>query len=181
MVIKIIECIEKDDPSEETLRLTKRWKEITKPGDYRFTQGQWKKYNPSRALRAEQKRIEVELWQKRNKLLWKHMDNNSREAEEELERKRKFHRVIEKIRAKPKRDETGTSSSTQQPQEQDEIKTMSSDSDQTIAEPAINFKRYLGQPVYDIFKWERLVECNITKNGTLKKPFVKSNKISQPI
>ena len=71
------------------------------------------------------------------------MENNSRETEEELERK-KFHRVIEKIRAKPKRDETGTSSSTQQPQEQDEIETMSSDSDQTIAVPAINFKRYLG-------------------------------------
>ena len=47
------------------------------------------KYNPSRALRAEQKRIEVELWKKRrNKLLWKRMENNSRETEEELERKR---------------------------------------------------------------------------------------------
>ena len=39
---KTIECIEKDHPSEETLRLTTRWKEITKPGDYRFTQGQLK-------------------------------------------------------------------------------------------------------------------------------------------
>ena len=46
--LKTIESIEMDDPSEETLRLTTRWKEITKPGDYRFTQGQWKKYNPSR-------------------------------------------------------------------------------------------------------------------------------------
>ena len=72
------------------------------------------------------------------------MENNSRETEEELERKREFHRVIEKIRAKPKRDDTGTSSNTQQSQEQDEIETMSSDSDQTIAVPAINFKRYLG-------------------------------------
>ena len=115
MDIKTIESIEKDDPSEETLRLTTRWKEMTKPGDYRFTQGQWKKYNPSRAQRAEQKRIEIELWQKRNRLLWKRMENNSRETEEELERKREFHRVIEKIRAKPKRDDTGTSSNTQQP------------------------------------------------------------------
>ena len=57
------------------------------------------------------------------------MENNSRETEEELERKRKFHRVIKKIRAKPKRDDTGTSSNAQQPQEQDEIVTMSSDSD----------------------------------------------------
>ena len=87
MDIKTIESIEKDDPSEETLRLTTRWKEIAKPGDYRFTQGEWKQYNPSRALRAEQKRIEVELWQKRNRLLWKRMENNSRETEEELEKK----------------------------------------------------------------------------------------------
>ena len=42
MDIETIECIEKDDPSEKTMRLTTRWKEITKPGDYRFTQGQWK-------------------------------------------------------------------------------------------------------------------------------------------
>ena len=56
------------------------------------------------------------------------MENNSRETEE-LERKREFHRVIEKIRAKSKMDKTGTSSSTQQPQEQDEMETMSSDSD----------------------------------------------------
>ena len=33
MDIKTIESIEKDDPSEETLRLTTRWKEITKPGE----------------------------------------------------------------------------------------------------------------------------------------------------
>ena len=39
-------------------------------------------------------------------------------------------------------DDTGTSSNAQQPQEQEEIETMSSD--QTIAVPAINFKRYLG-------------------------------------
>ena len=143
MDIKTIECIEIDDPSEETLRLTTRWKEITKPGDYRFTQGQWKKYNPSRALRAEQKQIEVEqLWQKRNKFLWKRMENSGRETEEELERKREFHRVI-KSEAKKGRNRD-KQQSTQQPQEQDEIGTMSSDSGQTTAVPAINFKRYLG-------------------------------------
>ena len=58
--------------------------------------GTMEKYNPSRALREEQKRIEVELWQKRNRLLWKRMENNSRKTEEELERKREFHRVIKK-------------------------------------------------------------------------------------
>ena len=46
MDIKIFESFEKDDPSEDTLRLTTRWKEIVKPGDYQFTQGQWKMYAP---------------------------------------------------------------------------------------------------------------------------------------
>ena len=69
MDIKTIESIEKDDPSEDTLRLTSRWREITKRGDYRFTQGQWRKYAPPRTLRAELKRIEVDLWQRRNKLI----------------------------------------------------------------------------------------------------------------
>ena len=62
MDIKTIESIRKDDQSEDTLRLTNRWREITRPGDYRFTQGQWRK-NAPRTLRAELKRIEVDLWQ----------------------------------------------------------------------------------------------------------------------
>ena len=82
------------------------------------------------------------------------MENNSKESPEEIALKKEFHCVIEKIRNLPKRDETGPSSSnTQQPQiededvtthQRDETETMSSDSDQTIAVPAINFKRYLG-------------------------------------
>ena len=40
---KTVETIKKEDPSNETLKLTTRWKEIAKPGDYRYTQGQWKK------------------------------------------------------------------------------------------------------------------------------------------
>ena len=39
MEIKAIESIEKDDQSKETLRLTSRWREITRPTDYRYTQG----------------------------------------------------------------------------------------------------------------------------------------------
>ena len=141
---KTIECVEKDDPTEETLRIKTRWKEITKPGDYRFTQGQWKKYNPSRALRAEQKRIEVDLWQKRNKLLWKRMENNSRETGKRTREKKRIPESHRKNQSEDKKGRNRTSSSTQQPQEQDEIETMSSDSDQTIDVPAINFKRYLG-------------------------------------
>ena len=55
MDIKAVERTEREDPSEETLALTKRWREITQPGDHRFTQGQWKRYNPPRKLKAEQK------------------------------------------------------------------------------------------------------------------------------
>ena len=43
MDLKIVEAIEKVDSSEETLKLTTRWKKITKLGDYRYTQGQWKR------------------------------------------------------------------------------------------------------------------------------------------
>ena len=59
LYLKIVEAIEKEDTSEETLKLTTRWKEITKPGDYRYTQGQWKRYNPPRTLKAEQEKIKI--------------------------------------------------------------------------------------------------------------------------
>ena len=157
MDIKTIESIEKDDPSEDTLRLTRRWRENTKPGDYRFTQRQWRKYAPPRTLRAELKRIEVDLWQRRNRLIWQKMEKNIKQAPEEVARKKKFHRGNEKIRNLPKRDEACSSSSNTQQQQQpqyeeeninvdqrDETETMSSDSDQTKAVPAINFERYLG-------------------------------------
>ena len=55
MDIKTVENIEREDPSERTQALMKRWREITKPGDYRYRQGQWKRYNPPRTLKAEQK------------------------------------------------------------------------------------------------------------------------------
>ena len=82
------------------------------------------------------------------------MEKNSREKPEQIARKKEFHRVIDKIRNLPKRDEAGPSSSNTQQlplededittHQRDEIETMSSDSEQTIAVPAINFKRYLG-------------------------------------
>ena len=70
----------------------------------------------------------------------------------EADRKREFPRVTEKFRNMPKRDEAGTSSNNYQQspeidqvlemQQRDEIETMSSESDQTIAVPALNFKTY---------------------------------------
>ena len=68
MAAELVESIEKDDPSEDTLQLATSLKKITKPGDYRFTEGQWRIYTPPKTLRAEQKRIEVELI--RNEYIW---------------------------------------------------------------------------------------------------------------
>ena len=151
---KIIETIKKEDPSIETLQLTKRWREISKPGDYRFFQGQWRKYNPPRTERSELKRIEMELWQRRNRILWQRMERSNQETQEETERKREFHRVIDKIRnLQKKRDEAGPSTSkntgsveeeTMPELQSEETEIVSSDSDKTIAVPAILFKRYLG-------------------------------------
>ena len=77
--------------------MTARWNAITKPGDFRFAQGQWKRYNPTRTLKAEQKNIEVELCQRRNKLLWKRMEGTvSEKSKEEIGRKKKLYRVISK-------------------------------------------------------------------------------------
>ena len=75
------------------------------------------------------------------------MENNSKEIQEEAERKNEFRRVIERIRNMPKRDEAGTSSSDNRQlsgrsreleTERDQIETMSSDSDQT------KLQRYFG-------------------------------------
>ena len=43
MDIRRIEQSEREDPSEETLVLTNRWKELVKPGEFRTFEGVWKK------------------------------------------------------------------------------------------------------------------------------------------
>ena len=53
MDVRRIEQIEKEDLLEETLNLTKRWKELVKPAEHRTSNGAWKKYNPRRHHRAE--------------------------------------------------------------------------------------------------------------------------------
>ena len=74
----------------------------------------------------------------------------NKETQEEIERKREFHRVIDKIRNLQKPNETGQGTSRQQTGETqpdqeipkfEDAKTMSSGSENTIAVPAINFKR----------------------------------------
>ena len=51
-----------------------------------MTNGEWKKYNPPRVHRIELKRIEMELHQKINKLIWKRMEQQSQESPEEKSR-----------------------------------------------------------------------------------------------
>ena len=80
------------------------------------------------------------------------MERSNQETHEETERKREFHRVIDKIRnLQKKRAGPSTSKNTGSAEEEtmpelqsEETEIMSSDSDQTNAVPAINFKRYLG-------------------------------------
>ena len=101
---------------------------------------------------------------------------SSKETPEEIAQKNEFHRVIEKIRILPKRDEAGPrNSKTQQPQiededitthERDETLTMSSDSDQTIAVPAINFKRYLGATNVRYIQMGTASKVHSKTNGT---------------
>ena len=83
MDIRRREQIEKQDHSKGTL--TKRWKELVKPGEYRTSNGVWKKYNPPRHHRAEIKRIEMTLNQRRNRMLCDRMEEQDRETEEETE------------------------------------------------------------------------------------------------
>ena len=96
MDLKTVEIIEREDPSEETLTLTTRRRELMKPGGYQYIQGQWKRYNPPRTLKAEQKKIEVEP--RRNKRLLQRMKGTNKESQDEIERKRDYHRVINNIR-----------------------------------------------------------------------------------
>ena len=75
------------------------------------------------------------------------------ETQEEIERKREFHRVIDKTRNLQKPNELGQRTSRQQAEtiqpdleipEFEDAETMSSGSENTIAVPATKFKRYLG-------------------------------------
>ena len=103
MDIRRIEQIEKKDHSKEILNLTKRWRELVKPGEYRTSNGVWEKYNPPRHHRAEIKRIEMTLNQRRNRMLWDRMGEQDGEAEEETERRNELYRVFEKIRILPQK------------------------------------------------------------------------------
>ena len=56
MHVKLVKYIEKEDPSEDTLRLTTRWKDITKPGDCRYNRDNGES---THRLRYEQNKNEL--------------------------------------------------------------------------------------------------------------------------
>ena len=126
--------------------MTKRWKKLVKPGEYRSSNGAWKKYNPPRHHRAEMKRREMTLNQRRNRMLWDRMEEQDRETEEKTERRNELHRVIEKIRNMPQKHEKQleTSSEIQEQEDSPEAETESTSSIESLGVPAINFKKYIG-------------------------------------
>ena len=73
------------------------------------------------------------------------MEGTNKEPQDEIERKKEFHRVTNNIRNMQKPNETGQGSNRKQMEisEFEDAETMSSGSEITIAVPATNFNRYL--------------------------------------
>ena len=61
MVAKTIDNLEKIDNSQETIDLIERWRNLVKPGIYRLSNGEWKKYHEPKFLRGERREIEERL------------------------------------------------------------------------------------------------------------------------
>ena len=129
MDIRRIEQIEKEDPSEERLNLTKRWKELVKPGEYRTSNGVWKKNNRPRY--HSRNKSKMTLNQRRNRMLWDCMEKQDREPGEETERTNELHWVIEKIRKMPQKQQEKqpkTSGDIQEREDSPEVETESTSS-----------------------------------------------------
>ena len=148
MDIRRIEQIESGDPTEENINLDNPLKRNNKRGGLEPVEWELEKLPPPRLHRFEIKRIEIELNQTPNRLLWKRMERDSNEQAESTQRREELHRVIEKIRHTPRNsseEQPETSDNRRKkstsPEIPDEIPTSSNDS---LDVPAINFKRYLG-------------------------------------
>ena len=61
MDLKAAENIVRGDPSKKPLELPTRRKENVDAGEYQYTQGQRKRYNPQENKTQKKKKIEVEL------------------------------------------------------------------------------------------------------------------------
>ena len=110
MDIKMVENIEKDDPSEDTLRLTKNDgtnKQSPEIIDIHRVSSK------SIEGRTEKNRSRAVAETKQNN--WQRVENDSKETQEETDTKREFYCVIEKIRNMQKRDEAGPISSKKKP------------------------------------------------------------------
>ena len=103
--------------------------------------------NTPRFHRMETKKIDTELHEKINELIWKRMEQQSQESPEERSRRDELYKVIEKIKITPtnKNNEQGTSGETQiEETDQQTEETMLSPSNESINVPAIFFKKILG-------------------------------------
>ena len=79
-------------------------------------------------------------------MFWDRMEEQDREPEEETERRNELHRVIEKIRKMPQKQEKQpeTSGDIQEQEDSPEAETESTSSIEALGVPAINFKKYVG-------------------------------------
>ena len=77
---------------------------------------------------------------------WDRMEEKDRETEEDTERRNELHRVIEKIRKMPQKQEKQleTSGDIQEQEDSPEAETESTSSIGSMGVPAINFKIYMG-------------------------------------
>ena len=147
MDFRRIEQIERDDPSEETQQLTNRWKEFVEAGEYRTSNGVWKQYNPPRQYRAEIKRNERILNQKRKRLLWVHLEEQNGEPEDDSLRRKELHRLIENKLENATKATWGTTGPKRRHNRgrglNDTLETESTISIESFGVPAMKFKRYL--------------------------------------
>ena len=86
------------------------------------------------------------LNQRRNRMLWDRMEEQDRETEEETKRRSELHRVIEKNRKMPQKQEKQleTGGDIQEREDSPEAETESTSSIESLGVRAINFKKYMG-------------------------------------
>ena len=129
----------------------------------------------------------MELWRRRNKLLWQKMEEKTviKVIQGEVETKKEFHKVITKIRGLTIRDETGPSTRLTPPEtiqgepetpEIEEADVLASVLENTIAVKANNSNHYLGLISGRYISIGKRAESNTMQNGTLVTLFLKSKK-----
>ena len=149
MDIRRIEQNETDNPSKETLQLTKQWRELVKPGDYRTSNGVRKKIQFAKTSQSGNETNRIEFKSKKlSGLLWDRMDDQDKEPEEDTTQRKELNRVVGKVRNMPQKQEGEQPETSDVTQEVgsplETIETESTSSLVSFGVPAINFERYLG-------------------------------------